>query len=117
MIIVTTSPDWRETGSPVHTDGGIAIAHFEMDAADTLLPRAVQEIVEQQPADPPALFAWEHREKQELGFIRNGSEQRKTDDSLARPVNRELQEHPRDRENAAELGTRPCLAELVAEGL
>src|SRR5581483_8498885 len=79
MVIVAAPSDYRKTRIVIHADCPVAIPDFEMKAINSVVSCALDEILEQQPADALPLAAGKHRNEQELRFAGDGSDQREAD--------------------------------------
>ena len=69
MIIVATPADSSKAGGSIHFDRWIPITNFEMNAADTLIARAVHEVIEQSGADASPLARRRNSEQQKFGLV------------------------------------------------
>src|SRR5690348_5723495 len=88
MRIVASPADRTKARCSIHIDGPVPVANFKVNAADTLVARAVQEIVQQPASDAPPLLVRQHGEEKKLRLIRHRSRQREADRTGARRVGR-----------------------------
>ena len=62
-IIVAPAANRAEARAPIHFYGGIAVAYFKVNAADTLVGGALHEVIEKKTADSEAMMRRQDRKQ------------------------------------------------------